>query len=107
MGTKEFDYQRDNARWVLYGNSKQKKVKLRKFISDKALFLSKFNGHTLLENKTALIEAYNEGGLKKIKEEFNKAVENEIARQKQLKEEAIENFKRQIKIEENEQHQQQ
>lgn len=58
------NYEKSKDGWVHFNQGKKKKVKLRKFISERSQVLSKLNNATFKENKEALISEFNEKGLK-------------------------------------------
>lgn len=66
MGDLRSDYDKAKDGWVHFNQGKKKKIKLRKFISDRAQVLSKINKATFKENKEALIDEFNEKGLQGI-----------------------------------------
>jgi hypothetical protein len=61
--------------WVTFKAKGKRKVKLRKFISERAQLLANVNSSTFKANKEVLIEEFNENGLdgvnNLIREEFD------------------------------------
>lgn len=63
--TRTFDYSKDKRIWLKLATGK--KIKLRKYLSDIALELSKINNHDYDINRDFIIKAYNKGGLSTVK----------------------------------------
>lgn len=57
------NYEKSKNGWVHFNQGKKKKVKLRKFISERAQVLSKLNKASFKDNREALISEFNEKGL--------------------------------------------
>ena len=57
------DYEKSKNGWVHFNQGKKKKVKLRKFINERAQVLSKLNNANFKDNRETLISEFNEKGL--------------------------------------------
>lgn len=69
--------------WVTFTDGKPK-VKLRKYIADKAKLLQKVNGFGYTKNRDDLKESYNIGGMAGIQKFIQEEVEMAIKKQKRL-----------------------
>ena len=56
-------YEKSKNGWVHFNQGKKKKVKLRKFINERAQVLSKLNNANFKDNRETLISEFNEKGL--------------------------------------------
>ncbi len=63
--------------WVTF-NSKTKKIKLRKYISDIAVRMQEFGCPNYTENRNVLIDAFNDGNLKGINDYYVKVANNYV-----------------------------
>ena len=78
----KYSYDKANKAWVTFTNGKPK-IKLRKYVADKAKMLYLINGRPLAKNKSDLKEAYNIGGLEAMQTLINEEVAIAIDKQKQ------------------------
>lgn len=74
---KDYDYARDNKRWVSY-NVNKPKVKLRQYIGEKAEKLASISMATAPTLKKIFIEAYNIEGIDAVDRVYNEAVKRVI-----------------------------
>ena len=74
---KKLSYSKHKNSWVTFDNSKPK-IKLRKFIQDRAQLLTRINNFNFKENRDALIEEFENGGLSGL----NKALSVELTQYK-------------------------
>ena len=76
------DYAKDSKGWVEFKSLGIKKVKLRSYIANSARSLNHLNGLSYSKNRQLIIEQYNEGGLPRTQEYFNKQIDKFIQDEK-------------------------
>jgi len=70
-------YEKTKNAWVTF-NSKTKKVKLRKYVSDIAVRMQDFGCPNYTENRNVLIDAFNESNLKGINDYYVKVANDYV-----------------------------
>jgi len=70
-------YDRAKNAWVTF-NSKTKKIKLRKYVSEIAVRMQEFGCPNYTENRNVLIDAFNESNLKGINDYYVKVANDYV-----------------------------